>query len=56
VVVSAKGRREKTTRREVLIVRLADKSAGADLPAPKMLTEMLKEIEKKTGLSSAEIG
>jgi uncharacterized protein DUF5681 len=29
VVVIAKGRREKTTRREVVMVRLADKSAGA---------------------------
>ena len=51
VVVTAKGRREKTTRREVVIVRLADKSAGADLRAPKMLTDILKDIEKKASPS-----
>jgi len=52
VVVTVKGRREKTTRREVVIVRLADKSAGADLPVPKMVTDMLKDIEKQAGLST----
>jgi hypothetical protein len=52
VVVTAKGRREKTTRREVIIVRLVDKSAGADLPVPKMVTDMLKDIEKQAGLST----
>ena len=51
VVVAAKGRREKTTRREVVIVRLADKSAGGVLPVPKMLSEMLKDIDKKASLS-----
>jgi Family of unknown function (DUF5681) len=52
VVVAAKGRREKTTRREVVIVRLADKSAGGVLPVPKMLSDMLKDIDKKAGLST----
>jgi hypothetical protein len=52
VIVTAKGRREKTTRREVVIVQLVDKSAGAGLPVPKMVTDMLKDIEKQAGLST----
>ncbi len=51
VVVAAKGRREKTTRREVVIVRLPDRSAGGVLPVPKTLTDMLQDIDKKASLS-----
>jgi Family of unknown function (DUF5681) len=54
VVVTAKGRHETTTRREVVIVRLVDKSAGADLPVRKMVTDMLKDIENKAGLSTPQ--
>jgi hypothetical protein len=51
VVVATNGRCEKTTRREVVIVQLIDQSAGAALSVTKILTDVLKEIEKKSGPS-----
>jgi hypothetical protein len=42
------GRCQKTTRHEVVMVQLVDQSAVAGLSASKILTDMLKEIEKKT--------
>jgi hypothetical protein len=58
IVVATNGRRQKTTRREVVMVQLVDQPGGAGLFATKFLTDMLKEIEKKAGLFSrqAEIG
>ena len=50
VVVATNGRRQKTTRREVVMVQLVDQPAGAGLSATKILTDVLKEIEKKAGL------
>jgi len=47
VLEAATGRCQKTTRREVLVVQLAGQPAGAGLSATKILTDMLKEIEKK---------
>jgi Family of unknown function (DUF5681) len=52
VVVATNGRRQKTTRREVVIVQLVAQPAGADLSVTKMLTEMLKDIDKKAALST----
>ncbi len=51
VVVTTNGWRQKTARRKVVIARLVDKPAGAELPAIKMLTDMLKNIEKRVDLS-----
>jgi|SRR5271166_602965 len=53
VVVATNGRRQKTNRREVLIVQLVDQPAGAGLSAITILTDVLKKIEGKTGLSPA---
>jgi len=50
VVVAENGRCQKTTRREVVIVQLVDQPAGAGLSATKILSDVLKEIEKKAGL------
>ena len=52
VVEASNGRCQKTTRREVVIVQLVDQSTVAGLSATKILTDVLKEIEKKTGLSA----
>jgi hypothetical protein len=54
VVVATNVRRQKTTRREVVMVQLVDQPGGADLFATKFLTDVLKEIEKKAGLSSRQ--
>jgi len=50
VVVAENGRCQKTTRSEVVMVQLVDQPAGAGLSATKILTAVLKEIEKKAGL------
>jgi hypothetical protein len=55
VVVATNGRRQKTTRREVVIVQLVAQPTGADLSVTKMLTDVLKDIEKKAGLSSSPV-
>jgi hypothetical protein len=44
------GRCQKTTRREVVIVQLVDQSSVTGLSATKLLTDVLREIEKKAGL------
>ena len=51
VVVATNGRRQKTTRREVVVVQLVDQPSGAGSFATKFLTDVLKEIEKKASLS-----
>jgi Family of unknown function (DUF5681) len=53
VLEATNGRCLKTSRREVVIVQLVDQSAGAGLSATKILADVLKEIEKKTGPSAA---
>ncbi len=50
VVVATNGRRQKTTRREVVIVQLVAQPTGADLT--KMVTDMLKDVEKQAPLST----
>jgi hypothetical protein len=52
VIVAENGRCQKTTRGEVVMVQLIDQPAGAGLSATKILTDLLKEIEKKAGLCS----
>src|SRR5437667_12553511 len=51
VFVTANGRRRKITKREVVVTQLVNKSAGADLRATKMLIDMLKDVEKKAGVT-----
>jgi Family of unknown function (DUF5681) len=49
VFVTIDGERRKITKREAMIHQLVNKSAGADLRATKMLIDMMKDIDKKTG-------
>ena len=51
VVVTIDGERRKITKREVVVTQLVNKSAGADLRATKMLIDMLKDVEKKAGVT-----
>jgi hypothetical protein len=51
VLVAENGRCQKTTRCEVVMVQLVDQPVGAGLSASKLLADVLKEIEKKAGLS-----
>jgi Family of unknown function (DUF5681) len=47
--VTTNGQRRKITKREAVITQLVNESAGANLRATKMLIDMMKDIEKKTG-------
>ena len=49
VFVTTKRRRREITKREAVITQLVNESAGANLRATKMLIDMMKGIEKKTG-------
>ena len=51
VVVGGDGDPRQITKREAVIAQLVDMSAGADLRAMKMLIDMLKDIEKKAGMT-----
>jgi hypothetical protein len=51
VVVTTDGERREVTKREVIVTQLVNKSAGADLRATKMLIDMLKDVEKKAGVT-----
>ena len=54
VYVTTNGRRRKITKREAVITQLVNESAGANLRATKMLIDMMKDIEKKTGAEPPE--
>ena len=47
VVVTIDGRRRELTKREVIVARMVDKSASADLRATKMLIDMMIDVEHK---------
>jgi Family of unknown function (DUF5681) len=49
VYVTTNGKRRKITKREAVIAQLVNESADANLQATKMLIDMMKDIEKKTG-------
>jgi hypothetical protein len=49
VFVTIDGERRKITKREAVITQLVNESAGANLRATKMLINIMKEVEKKTG-------
>src|SRR5271169_6280249 len=51
VVVTIDGERKEITKREAVATQLVNKSTGADLRATKMLTDMLKDAEKKAGVT-----
>jgi hypothetical protein len=47
VFVTIDGKRRKITKREVIVTRMVNNAAGADLRATKMLIDMMKDIERK---------
>jgi hypothetical protein len=54
VVVTIDGRRRKITKREAIVTQMVDKSASADLRATKMLIDMMKDVEHRTGEPGGE--
>ena len=54
VTVTINGKRRRVTKREAIVTQMVDKSTRADLRATKMLIDMLKEAEEKTGAASPE--
>jgi len=53
VYITTDGRRRKITKREAIVTQMVDKSASADLRATKMLIDMMKDVEHKTGGDAA---
>src|SRR6266436_8725911 len=49
VVMTIDGRRRTITKREAIVTQMVDKSASADLRATKMLIDMMKDVERRTG-------
>ena len=47
--VTIDGRRRSITKREAIVTQMVDKSASADLRATKMLIDMMRDVEHKTG-------
>ena len=52
VTITINGRRRRMTKREAIVAQMVDKSTSADLRAIKMLIDMQKEAEAKTGTAS----
>ena len=52
--VTIDGKRRKITKREAIVTQMVNKSAKADLRASKMLFDMMKEGEQKTGAAAPE--
>jgi hypothetical protein len=53
VFVTLNGRRRKITKREAVIHQLVNKSTTADLRATKMLIDMMKDVERKAGMTES---
>ena len=53
VTVTENGRRQRVTKRELVIKQLVNKSASADLLAIKQLTDIVQGVERRTGASQA---
>jgi hypothetical protein len=51
VFVTFNGRGRKITNREAVIRQLVNKSTSADLRATKMLMDMMKDVERKAGMT-----
>jgi Family of unknown function (DUF5681) len=54
VTITINGRRRRMTKREAIVAQMVDKSTSADLRAIKMLIDMQKEAEAKTGTAPLE--
>jgi hypothetical protein len=54
VTITINGRRRRMTKREAIVAQMVDKSTSADLRAIKMLIDMQKEAEAKTGTAPPE--
>jgi hypothetical protein len=52
VTATIDGEQRQITKREPVVTQLVNKWAAADLRATKMLVDMLKDAEKKAGVSS----
>ena len=52
VTITINGRRRRMTKREAIVAQMVDKSTSADLRAIKMLIDMQKDAEAKTGTAS----
>jgi hypothetical protein len=52
VVVTIDGERREITKREAVATQLVNESTRANLRATKMLTDMLKDAEKKAGVTA----
>jgi hypothetical protein len=48
VMVTEDGRRRRVTKRELVVARLVDKSAAADLRAIKQLTDIVQHAERRS--------
>jgi len=53
VYVTEDGRRRRITKRELVVKQLVNKSAAADLRAIKQLTDIVDDVERRTGASPA---
>jgi len=53
VVVTIDGERREITKREAVATQLVNESTRANLRATKMLTDMLKDAEKKAGVAAS---
>ena len=53
VFVTIDGERREITKREAIVHQLVNKSTTADLRATKMLFDMMKDAEQKTGVAAA---
>jgi Family of unknown function (DUF5681) len=51
VVVTIDGERREITKREAVVTQMVNESARANLRATKMLIDMLKDVEKKAGVT-----
>ena len=54
VTITINGRRRRMTKREAIVAQMVDKSTSADLRAIKMLIDMQKDAEAKTGTAPPE--
>ena len=55
VIVAEDGGRRKITKREAIVKTIVNRSTTADLPAVKILLDMLRDSESRTQTTSPEI-
>jgi hypothetical protein len=54
VVVTQNGRRRKITKRKAIVTQLVNRSASADLPALKLLLDMVRDTENRMDSAAPE--